>query len=174
MIKRGMLPVTLVIACMWVLMPTQAHAFFTLSTLGIISTVLSGVLTAASSIMAGMAAKQQAEAEAQQAELNAKLEHTAGLQRDTARREELDRTVGAIRAARGGRGLTSPTATSFVNEANYYINSDRTVELLNSRQRQADLRASAAQSRRQGRASLLTGAVKGGISLFKTGAYLAS
>lgn len=142
--------------------------------LGTIAQIGLGVLGAAGTIFQGMAAKEQAEAEAAQADLNAKLEDTQGLQRDTQRREQLERTVGSIRANRGGQGLYSPTSEGFLQEANENINSDRIVEMLNSRQRSSDLRASAAQSRRRGRTSLFSGIAKGGTSLFKTGAYLFS
>lgn len=138
-----------------------------LSTAATVATIGSAVVSAAGTVFSSLQARKQAKVQAAQAELNAKLEGTAGLQRDTIRREELARTLGSIRAARGDRGLLSPTATAFTSEADRFINSDRTVELLNSRQRQADLRQQARQSRARGRASLVTGAVSAAGSLFQ-------
>lgn len=150
-----------------------ASAAATAATIATATQIAMGVASAASAVFSGIAAKNQAEAEAAQMRLNAKLEGTAGLQRDTIRREELARTLGAIRAARGDRGQMSPTAVSFLDEANEFISSDRTVELLNSRQRSADFRQQATAARRRGRASLLTGVAKAGGSLFQTGSYVA-
>ncbi len=176
-----------------IFMPSNAHAFFffalpaviggaaasaaasagAAATLVSASQIALGVLGLGTKIFAGMAAKNQADATAAQLDLQAKMEETAGLQRDTQRREELERTVGSIRAARGGRGVSSPTAISFLDEANHFVNSDRMVELLNSRQRSADLRTSAQQARSRGRNSLITSSVQGGTSLFQLGAYAA-
>lgn len=163
------------------LIATPADAFVFLAPLlsaipsiGTFAQVGIGILSAGAAVFQGIAAKQNAEAQAAREELNARLEETNGLQRDTIAREELAATLGSIRAARGGRGLTSPTALSFLQEADERLSSDRTVELLNSRQRAADRRQSARQLRRQGRISLISGVSQAGLSLFETGSYFSS
>lgn len=149
-----------------------AAAAATASTIATAAQIAMGVVAAAGAVFQGISAKKQADMEAAQLRLNARLEETAGLQRDTQRREELERTVGAIRAARGDRGDYSPTAISFLDEANTFINSDRMVELLNSQQRSGDLSRQASVARRRGRTSLMTGVAKAGMSLFQTGSYI--
>lgn len=181
-----------------VMTPADAHAFFFLaalpaagaaasgaaagaaaaaaasSTFLTASQIALGVLGVAGKVFSAISAKQQADAEADRLELEAKLEGTAALQRDTQRRQELARTVGSIRAARGDSAASfSPTETSFLDEANEVISSDRMVEFLNGQTRASNLRQSARNTRSRGRTSLLTGVGGAGISLFQTGSFAA-
>lgn len=158
--------------------PTQAEAFFFLAaipaiaaagsaaaTAATVATAVAAVASAAATVLSSVAANKRAKNEAAQLELNSRLEGTRALQRDTQRRRQLERTIGTIRAARGSRGDSSPLALAFINEANEEISSDRQTELANSRQRQQDLLFEAADARRRGRASLISGVVKAGAGL---------
>lgn len=124
-------------------------------------------VTAAATVFKAVSDKKAADDEAKQLRLNAALEDTKALQRDTIRRQELEQTVSAIRAIRGDQGDNSPTALSFIDEANENISSDRQIELANSAQRAADLRAQARSARARGRRSLISGSVSAGLSLFQ-------
>ena len=155
---------------LWISYPANAYAFFfALPLAAQVATIAFGALSAASAVFQGIQANKQAKAEAAQLDLNAKLERTAQLQRDTQRREELRRTASTIEATRGaGFAGLSPTAQSFATEASERLTSDRLVEFANSAQRQSDLRNQARNTRIRGRQSLLSGAFRAGVSLFQT------
>ncbi len=174
-----------------ILVPIEAHAFFPIAalplaaafvapaastaiSLGSIATIASGVLSAAGAVAGALSQRAQAKAQEQQAKLDASLEETATRQRDTIRRQELERTLGTIRAVRSGRGIDSPTAMAFMDEANENINSDRLVEFASGSQRVQDHLNTARNARSRGRLSLITGGINAALPLGQTAANVFS
>ncbi len=124
---RKCLPLLLVAA----LLPTQAHAFFFLAAIpvavqwGIMAAMAAA--TIATTAMSVVSARKQAKYEEAQHKLNAKLEGTAALQRDTIRREELERTVGEGLQRGKGALLADCNIVSQRGERDHFVRSDHRV-----------------------------------------------
>lgn len=125
------------------------------------------VLKAASAGAGALASHSAAMGEEAQQELNAKLAETQGMQRDTNSREELQRAESAVRAARGANNLSgdSPNAALLFKERRNASDRDRTIRRSDDRMRAENFRRAAASSRRRGRMSLFTGAIKTAIPI---------
>ncbi len=130
------------------------------------------VATVASTAFTALSERAAAKTEASRLELQAKLADTRALQRDIQRRQELDRILGSIKAARAGpgTGIFSPTGMAFLDEANEVISIQRLREVASERQNAANFRAAASAARRRGRMALISGALKIGVSIFQFGA----
>lgn len=125
------------------------------------------VATVGSAVTQGAAARSEALTDAARQESEARLADTQALQRDTQSRDELERTIGSIRAARAANGLSarSPNAMLLESETRRVSDNERLVQVADYRQRAANLRAGAEASRRRGRFSLLTGFTRAGVSI---------
>lgn len=130
------------------------------------------VFTIASTVFTALGQRAAAKTEESRLKLEARLADTRAIQRDTQRREELERTVGAIKAARAGEGtgILSPTGQAFLSEANEIITTQRLREVASLRQDAANFRVGASASRQRARFALIGGAFKVGTSLFSFGA----
>lgn len=124
-------------------------------------------------LASGLAGRAAGMSEAARAESEARLAETQALQRDTLAREDLDRYLSTVRAARAANGLTasSPNAMILENEAREASTQDRLRQRADDRQRAENFRASAAASRQGVRLSLLTGVAKAGVPLAQYGSY---
>lgn len=115
----------------------------------------------------GLQGNAQAMNEAARADAQAALAETQALQRDTQARDELERFLSSVQAARAANGLSSrsPNALVLEQDARRQSTSERLRNRADDRQRAANFRAAGQGYRRQGRMSLVTGAVSGGIPL---------
>lgn len=132
------------------------------------------IATAASTAFGVISKNQAAKAQEAQMEQQAKLAETRAVERDLARRKELERASGAIKAARASSGssIQSPLTQAFLGEANQEIGIARLREFAGEMQTATNLRASAAASRRQRRLRLIGGGIKSAVSLAQAGANL--
>ncbi len=130
------------------------------------------VAVVASAVFTAVETREQAKQQEATQELEAKLADTRAVQRDVQRREELERVLGSIKAARAGpgSGILSPTGLAFQNEANEIISTQRLREVASERQNAANFRAAASFSRAQGRNALIGGGLKAATSIFSFGA----
>ncbi len=130
------------------------------------------VAVVATTVFTALETRAAAKTEESRLKLQAKLADTRALQRDVQRRMELERTIGAIKAARAGPGIgiLSPTGLAFLEEANEVISIQRLREVASERQNAANFRAAAAFSRQKARMALIGGALKVGTSIFSFGA----
>ena len=130
------------------------------------------VAVVAGTVFTALEQRAAAKTEESRLKLQAKLADTRALQRDVQRRQELERTVGAIKAARAGpgTGILSPTGLAFLDEANQIISTQRLREVASERQNAPNLRAAAAFSRSKARNALIGGGIKVGTALFTFGA----
>lgn len=119
----------------------------------------------------GLAGNAAAMDEAARMEAQAVLADTQALQRDTLAREDLQRTLGGIRAARAANGLSADSPNARILEADSTRRSDRDrlIQRADDRQRAANFRAGAKSARSQGRWSLVGGIAKAGIPLAEYG-----
>lgn len=127
------------------------------------------VAVVTSTVFKAVGTRAAAKTEESRLKLQAKLSDTRAIQRDTQRREELERTIGAIKAARAGpgTGILSPTGLAFLDDANQIISIQRLREVASERQDAANFRAAAAFSRQRARLALIGGSLKVGTSLFQ-------
>ena len=130
------------------------------------------VAVVAGTVFTALETRAAAKTEESRQKLQAKLADTRAVQRDTQRREELERTIGAIKAARAGpgTGILSPTGLAFLDEANEIISIQRLREVASERQNAANFRAAAAFSRSKARNALIGGGIKSAASIFSFGA----
>ncbi len=130
------------------------------------------VATVATTVFTALETRAAAKTEESRLKLQAKLADTRALQRDVQRRMELERTVGAIKAARAGpgTGILSPTGLAFLDEANEVISIQRLREVASERQNAANFRTAAAFSRQKARMALIGGGLKVATSIFSFGA----
>ena len=121
----------------------------------------------AASLATGVSGFQRGNAEAEAMERNARIHETRAVQRDAHSRDELNRTIAGINAARGANGLTgtSPTALALLEDANHVLSRQRQVAVGNERGEARSLRAAAAGRRRTARFSLVSGVLKSGVSI---------
>lgn len=128
-------------------------------------------LSIVSKVAGGMAGRAEAMNNAARAESEARLAETQALQRDTQARGELDRYLSTVRAARAANGLSasSPNAYLLEGEARDVSDEERLTERANYRQQAANMRAAAKSYRAQGKMSLITGVLGGGMALGEYG-----
>lgn len=122
---------------------------------------------AGSSIASGLAGSAASKQQARNQELQAFVAGTQTLQRDTIARDDLQRSLGTIRAARGANNLGARSANAREIEMAAIDTSDRDRQIQRSdgRIREANLLSAAAQSRSNARLSLLTGAVRASVPI---------
>lgn len=142
------------------------------ATVAAVAAVAGTAITAYSSVQSGRAASRAAAEQQQQMDVREQQQRLAATQQETARRSNLNDTLGNIAAVYGGRGvsLDSPTVaaltTGIVNEQEQDLRTERLNTLLD-----ADTsRLAAASARRQRSASLLSGYL-GAAGAVANGAY---
>lgn len=128
---------------------------------------LFAVTAAAGAVATGVQQNQQAKAQAARLDAEARLASTQALQRDTQARDELRRSLSAIQSARSanGLGIYSPNARLLEQETSRVSRREREITVADYRQRSANLTSEAAGTRRAGRMSLLTSAVKAAVPI---------
>lgn len=127
----------------------------------------------AGAVAGGLAQRATAMNQSAQAAAEAALAETQALQRDTLAREDLQRFIGSIRAARTANGLsaTSPNAMLLERAAMEESDRDRLMARADDRQRAANFRAASKYYRRSGNVSLVTGVANAGVPLAEFGLY---
>lgn len=125
------------------------------------------ITKSASALSSGLQGRNDALARSAEARNQAYLADTQAIQRDTLSRDELQRTLSGIRAARAANGLssTSPNARILERDAITNADRDRLVQVGDYRVKASSLRQTASQYRSLGRMSLLTGAVSATVPL---------
>lgn len=130
------------------------------------------VAVVASAVFAAVETREAAKRDEATLELEATLADTRAVQRDVQRREELERVLGSIKAARAGpgSGILSPTGLAFQDEAREVISTQRLREVASERQNAANFRAAASGARASGRNALIGGGLSAATSIFSFGA----
>jgi len=131
-----------------------------METLSIAATVVSAV----TSIVGGISAKQAADDEAAQYREEQENARVAGLQEETERQRELQRQLASVDAIRAGRGveLYSPTSDTIRAEQEAAAEDDINTIRLNSLNRQRRYAAAADSTESAGTGKLLAG-IGGGV-----------
>jgi hypothetical protein len=126
-------------------------------------------VSAAASVAGGVAAKQQAGAEAKQYEQNSKYAMIAADQETVQRMEDLNSTLSAIDAIRTARGLDvgSPTGQALRDKVSYDASRAINTTRLNALNQAQGNYAQAGVARSQGQAALLGGFLKAGGTIAK-------
>jgi len=124
-------------------------------------------LRAGSAFAKGKAEQQQQLSEADRMESEAFLADTQALQRDTALRGELDRSLSTNLAARAANGLSalSPNAMKLMNEARTVSDNERRIMVGDYKMKGRNLRVAASAKRAGARRSLLTGVIGAAIPI---------
>jgi len=134
------------------------------------------MLEAAGAIMGGQARRQEAKAQAQQAEQQARDVDLAAKQTSEERRAALRASLSTIEATRSAAGLSldSPTAMAIEREVKRQSVRGEQVGSLGSKQQSKALMLQGEALRRAGKNAALLGAVQAGVVASATAAKAAS
>lgn len=129
--------------------------------------LLFSAIKTTTTVAQSVAGFQQARNEAANDEVAAYTADTRALQRDAVARDDLNRTLAAIRAniAASGMSLFSPTSRAVLAETDTTLNRERVIASGNDRTEAANLRRSARSKRSYAPISLVTGAARAAPSL---------
>lgn len=125
--------------------------------------IAAATASAAGGISQGIAASKAAKAEQEQFNRQAQLAEIKALETENIRRQELNETLGNIRAIGAASGLdpTSATLTTFEREAIDRSHANLTTERYNLQQDVFNKRAQARAAGSRARSSLFSGVVSG-------------
>jgi len=124
-------------------------------------------LQAAGGIFGGISAYQSAQAEKEQAQINAFIGRTRAMQTDAASRQGLNSELATLRATFGANQQRPGVGTFEINRDLRSVRAgDRRVEFGNRMQEAAGFRTAAKNAGAAGRNALLGGLIKAGPSLF--------
>ncbi len=120
--------------------------------------------SAAAGAFSGMASSK---AQQEQARVNSFIGETRAIQTDTSARQGLNSELGSLRAALGANGQAPSVGTfEMAKSLRETRDRDRRIQVGARMSEAADWRMAGKNARAQGRASLLTGMLKAGPSLF--------
>lgn len=119
---------------------------------------------AAGSIIGGLGQRAALKTEARHLEFQAKAERLRGKQISAARRDDLNETLAAIDSIRTSRGLEADSIGSLAirREQRQNARTNENAEVLSSKFRETDLKASAASRRRAAPFAVLSGVANAG------------